>query len=115
VCSHDKNRDFFRDSSVLTASFGSTRRFELLHVRNKCKIKLELKHGSLFILGPLTNAQYKHSIVKETSKRTTVGERISLTYRNIQRWVNQVTGREVLVPVVAHAADQSTMETNQHI
>jgi alkylated DNA repair dioxygenase AlkB len=90
---------------VLTASFGSTRRFELLHVRSKSKIKLELEHGSLFVLGPLSNAQYKHSIVKETSKKVAVGERISLTYRNIQRYINQVTGQEVAAPV----ADQPTM------
>ena len=109
LCSHHKDRDFFLDSSVLTASFGSTRRFELQHVRSKTKIKLELTHGSLFILGPLTNAQYKHSIVKEASKKITVRERISLTYCNIQRFVNQVTGHEVVAPVVAQAVDQSTM------
>lgn len=100
MCSHDKNRDFFVDSGVLTASFGSTRRFELLHMRSKTKLKLELEHGSLFILGPMTNAQYKHSIVKETSKKITVGERISLTYRNIQRFINQETGQEVVASVM---------------
>ena len=73
---HDKTRDFVLGSSVLTVSFGSTRRFELKLLDEKDKkerIKLLLEHGSLFILGPLTNAQYKHSIVQETSKKTDVG------------------------------------------
>jgi hypothetical protein len=78
-------------------------------MRSKSKIKLELEHGSLFILGPLTNAQYKHSIVKETSKKVTVGERISLTYRNIQRFISQETRREVVAPVVPQAAGQTAM------
>ena len=73
------------------------------------KIKLELVHGSLFILGPLTNAQYKHSIVKETSRKKPVGERISLTYRNIKRFIDQVTGLEVVSPLMPQAADQSTV------
>ena len=73
------------------------------------KMKLELEHGSLFILGPLTNAQYKHSVVKETSRNMPVGERISLTYRNIRRFVDQVTGKEVVSPLMPQAADQSTV------
>ena len=103
---HDKDRDFESGSSVLTVSFGQERRFELKLINKpndggiyKAKIQLVLPHGSVFVLGPITNKLYKHSIVKETSKTRTVLTRISLTYRSIARIINKETN-EVVAPIV---------------
>ena len=102
---HDKDRDFHQGSSVLTVSFGQERRFELRLVKqpnddatHEAKIQLVLPHGSVFVLGPITNKLYTHSIVKETSKTKTVGTRISLTYRSIARIINKQPN-EVVTPM----------------
>ena len=78
---HDKTKDFVSDSPVCTVSFGGTRTFRLKHVVTKKVVTMDLKSGSLFVLGPETNRMYKHSIVKTTE---TCEPRISLTFRNIK-------------------------------
>jgi alkylated DNA repair dioxygenase AlkB len=81
VTSRDKDRDFVLGSSVLTISFGAVRR--LLLKSDDESETVELEHGSLFVLGPETNApgNFKHSIVKTAQD---VGERLSLTFRSIK-------------------------------
>lgn len=78
---HDKTKDFVLGTSVCTVSFGGTRTFRLKHIVTKNVITIELKSGSLFVLGPETNRLYKHSIVKTAG---ICDPRISLTFRNIQ-------------------------------
>ena len=85
----DKTRDFAEGSAVLTVSFGETRMFRLQHMATKVTETLYLEHGSLFVLGPYTNAAWKHSIVKTKSA---CNERISLTYRTINTSYNPSTG-----------------------
>lgn len=79
----DKSETFEVDSSVLTLSLGSERVLRLKKFKGK-KVgeskSIVLPSGSLFVLGPKTNAQWKHSIPK--SKKV-LGRRISLTYRAI--------------------------------
>lgn len=85
----DKIRDFAEGSAVLTVSFGETRMFRLQHMATKVTETLWLEHGSLFVLGPRTNAEWKHSIVKTKGE---CKERISLTYRSIKTSYNPATG-----------------------
>lgn len=61
---HDKVRDFVDGSSVCTISLGTSRRFLLKNIKTDQIIEIVLKPGSLFILGPKTNAEWKHSIPK---------------------------------------------------
>ena len=93
---HDKTRDFVDGSSVLTVSFGQARRFQLRRVSDKKKkIELVLEHGSVFVLGPKTNQEWKHSIVKQSGKKIKLEPRVSLTFRSIKRRINQETGEIV--------------------
>ena len=78
----DKDRDFASESSVMTLSLGGARRFQLQNDTTKEKKTLLLEHGSLFVLGPKTNAKWKHSILKGT-KREHCETRLGLTYRHI--------------------------------
>ena len=80
---HDKSKTFELGSSVLTLSLGASRILRLRKVRGEGKgaIKnIKLNHGSLFVLGPETNRNWKHSIVQ---KKGLEGRRVSLTYRSI--------------------------------
>ena len=78
----DKTRDFACGSSVMTLSLGGARRFQLQHQTTKKKQTLLLEHGSLFVLGPDTNTEWKHSILKGT-KREQCETRLGLTFRHI--------------------------------
>ncbi|MDR3571722.1 MAG: alpha-ketoglutarate-dependent dioxygenase AlkB [Candidatus Pacebacteria bacterium] len=79
----DKDETFVPGSSVMTISLGAERTLRLKKFKGR-KIgktkSLLLKPGSLFVLGPKTNAKWKHSIPK--SKRV-LGRRVSLTFRSI--------------------------------
>lgn len=77
----DKNKDFVTDSSVITVSLGTPRPFYLRNDKTKEVVKVLLDPGSVFVLGPVTNKLWKHSIPKKTD----VGEmRISVTIRCIK-------------------------------
>lgn len=79
----DKDGSFEPGSSVLTVSLGSERvlRLKKFKGRRIGKSKnIVLPVGSLFVLGPRTNAKWKHSIPKS---RKVLGRRVSLTYRAI--------------------------------
>ncbi|CAF1079062.1 unnamed protein product [Didymodactylos carnosus] len=77
----DKTRDFVQNASVLTLSFGEKRLFRLKNIRTKEIQELRLDSGSLFVLGPKTNSEWKHSIIKSGKL---CGRRVSLTYRTIK-------------------------------
>ncbi|KAJ3045612.1 Alpha-ketoglutarate-dependent dioxygenase alkB 2 [Rhizophlyctis rosea] len=77
---HDKTRDFEPDSYVCTVSFGGTRRL-VLQDANGQNESINIEHGSMFLLGAVDNANYKHKIAKTS---TQVDTRISLTFRNIR-------------------------------
>jgi alkylated DNA repair dioxygenase AlkB len=80
---HDKSKSFVEGSSVLTVSLGSSRILRLKKVKGDNQGEVRdyiLNHGSLFVLGPKTNIEWKHSIVKRPNH---IGRRVSMTYRSI--------------------------------
>ena len=79
----DKDETFEIGSSVLTVSLGTERVMNLKKFKGRKIGKMKsilLPPGSLFVLGPKTNAKWKHAIPK--SKKV-LGRRVSLTYRAI--------------------------------
>ena len=81
----DKNRDFVKDSRVLTVSLGDERVFAIKETGSKSTIRFRLPTGSIFDLGAITNSKCKHAILKEKSNRI----RLSLTYRSISTMVDK--------------------------
>ena len=80
---HDKPATFHPGSSVLTVSLGGERTLRLTCVKGPDTGKqhdVRLPHGSLFVLGPETNKDWKHEILKDKKAEH---RRISLTYRRI--------------------------------
>jgi len=80
---HDKDKTFVAASSVLTISLGGSRILRLRKVKGDAigtTKDLKLCHGSLFVLGPKTNREWKHSIIKRSKVQH---RRVSLTYRSI--------------------------------
>jgi alkylated DNA repair dioxygenase AlkB len=61
-------------------SLGATRRFLLKHDHTKEIIELELKHGSLLILGGTIQDSWTHTIPPE---RQVTGERINVNFRQL--------------------------------
>jgi len=78
----DKVRDFTPGTSVMTISLGIPRLFRLKNVTTRETVDIVLQPGSMFQLGPKTNDEWKHSIVKRAISEVS-GVRISLTYRSI--------------------------------
>ena len=82
--------DVATDSSVMTLSLGGARRLQLQNMETKEKHTVLLEHGSLFVLGPKTNASWKHSLLKG-SWRERCETRLGLTYRHIATQYNSST------------------------
>ncbi len=78
----DKVKDFVPSTSVFTVSLGTTRLFRLKHCTTGEIQDILLAPGSLFVLGTITNSEWKHSIVKK-SVNEVKDVRISLTFRSI--------------------------------
>lgn len=72
------------DPVIASVSLGSSRHFLMKHQKNRAEtsLKLPLHHGSLLIMGGVTQQHWKHSISKT---RSAVDKRINLTYRFIRR------------------------------
>ena len=66
--------------AIASVSFGATRTFILRHKASKETLKLPLTDGSLLFMAGATQANWVHGINK-TSRP--VGERLNLTFRNI--------------------------------
>lgn len=77
----DAEKELGLNPIIASVNFGSTRRFQLRHIKTKEKLELELTHGSLLIMQGELQHYWQHQIPK-TSKK--VGERINLTYRTIK-------------------------------
>jgi len=61
----------------MTVSLGEVRELLMTHDTKPHMISIQLQPGSLFILGPKTNAIWKHEI----KKRSKANQRFGLTYR----------------------------------
>ena len=83
----DKMADIRPNTYIAICSFGATR--DLL-LRRKGEEKecvcIAVRAGSLFLLGPQTNAEYQHCI-PPLKRDEHVGERISLVLRDIKTFV----------------------------
>ena len=85
----DKTPDIKRGTSIWTVSLGATRVLELRKIVDDGSepLRVELTHGSIFQIGPLTNAAYTHSILPADHE---VGPRYGLTFRTLaSRWLHE--------------------------
>lgn len=105
----DKDLDLNRNGVIVSVSLGSTRVMEL-RARSKPGdvARIELPEGSMFVLGPYTNAKFTHAVLpeyevdcleqnntltKEPKCRTEDGGRISLTLRDVRTFLDVKTER----------------------
>jgi alkylated DNA repair dioxygenase AlkB len=77
---------------IASVSLGVTRTFQLQHRVDGEAISLALEHGSLLLMSGLTQSFWKHQIPKE---RGVSGERINLTFRNIDAQIRRGSGERV--------------------
>jgi alkylated DNA repair dioxygenase AlkB len=76
----DNEKELGKNPVIASLSLGETRRFDLRHTKTKEKVQLELKSGSLLIMGGELQHFWKHQIAK--TKKVKAG-RINLTFRMI--------------------------------
>jgi alkylated DNA repair dioxygenase AlkB len=77
----DDEKELGRNPIVPSLSLGATRQFILRHPETKERLTLDLTHGSLLIMAGTTQHHWQHAVPKT---KKPVGERINLTFRNIQ-------------------------------
>jgi alkylated DNA repair dioxygenase AlkB len=77
----DDEKELGPNPIVPSLSLGATRQFILRHARTKERLTFDLTHGSLLVMAGTTQHHWRHTLPKT---RKPVGERINLTFRNIQ-------------------------------
>ncbi len=65
---------------IASISLGSVRQFVLKHIKSGEKLKYDLAHGSLLLMGGTCQHHWVHGVPKT---KAAVGPRINLTFRNI--------------------------------
>lgn len=85
----DKTLDIMKGTPIINYSIGQTRTFRLRNKNTKEKEYIDLKDNSLFILGPLTNRNWLHSIKSNSQIKDS---RISFTFRTIATFIDK-TGK----------------------
>jgi alkylated DNA repair dioxygenase AlkB len=65
---------------IASISLGGVRQFVMKHIKTGEKLKYDLAHGSLLIMGGTSQHHWLHSVPKT---KAAVGPRINLTFRNI--------------------------------
>ena len=71
-----------REPTIASVSLGATRRFDLRHRETKQTVRVDLEDGSLLVMSGLSQICWVHQIAKT---KTTVGPRINLTFRLVNR------------------------------
>jgi alkylated DNA repair dioxygenase AlkB len=66
--------------AIASISLGSVRQFVLKHIKSGEKLKYDLAHGSLLLMGGTCQHHWVHGVPKTKAE---VGPRINLTFRNI--------------------------------
>ncbi len=66
--------------AIASISLGSVRQFVLKHIKSGEKLKFDLAHGSLLLMGGTCQHHWVHGVPKT---KATVGPRVNLTFRNI--------------------------------
>ena len=100
----DKDLDLDRTGAIVSVSIGAERILELRHREEPRDLtRVRLPHGSMLLLGPITNQHYTHSIIPavpddtatETNASVLVAEdkRISLTMRHVCTFMDVHTQR----------------------
>ena len=79
----DKTVDIRYKSVIANVSLGETRVLVLKSKDKKLIQEIELKHGSLYVLGWNTNREFTHCIRRNADPRANLKPRISLTFRDI--------------------------------
>jgi alkylated DNA repair dioxygenase AlkB len=103
----DKTRDIAVGAPIISLSLGETREFHfgMAHPEDKMQTitthRFVLKSGDLFILGPQTNAAYRHAIVSvdlekliKRAKNAEVKPRISIVLRDIHTMITREEARK---------------------
>lgn len=86
----DKDLDLDKDGVIVSVSLGDERILELKkrdQPQDSCRVILP--HGSMLVLGPLTNKLFTHSILP---KEGSVQPRISLTFRSVLTFLDKDSG-----------------------
>jgi alkylated DNA repair dioxygenase AlkB len=65
---------------IASISLGAVRQFFLKHPKSGEKLKYDLAHGSLLVMGGTCQHHWVHAVPKA---KTALGERINLTFRKI--------------------------------
>ena len=87
----DKDLDLDRTGVIVSVSLGEERILELRRRAEPRDItRIVLPHGSMLVLGPLSNKYFTHSILK---KKDSTGPRLSLTMRNVKTFLDTKSGR----------------------
>jgi len=77
----DAEKELGQNPIIGSVNFGATRKFQLRRIDDhKEKFELELKHGTLLVMGGATQHFWQHQVPKTATK---IGERLNLTFRVI--------------------------------
>jgi hypothetical protein len=89
----------------VSVSLGDERVLELRRRADPRDVtRVTLPHGSMFVLGPKTNKQFTHSILR---KKGSTDSRISLTLRDVKTYMDLKTGRLFGQGVSTHSLSDS--------
>jgi putative IMPACT (imprinted ancient) family translation regulator len=87
----DKDLDLNQQGVIVSVSLGDERVIELKRRAEPRDVtRVTLPHGSMFVLGPKTNKQFTHSILRKKGSKK---PRISLTLREVITYMDLKTGR----------------------
>ena len=76
----DDERELGPEPIIASVSLGQERAFLLRHKTTKERLKINLPHGSLMMMGPGIQEHRHHSVAKD---KNVVGPRINFTFRNM--------------------------------
>ena len=76
----DDERELGSEPIIASVSLGQERAFLLRHKTTKERLKINLPHGSLMMMGPGIQEHWHHSVAKD---KNVVGPRINFTFRNM--------------------------------
>lgn len=77
----DDERELGKEPKIASVTFGATRTFVLKHKKKDIPaVKISLEAGSVLLMKGITQANWKHGIMKQTQK---CGPRVNLTFRTI--------------------------------
>jgi alkylated DNA repair dioxygenase AlkB len=103
----DKDLDLDEQGVIVSVSLGDERIFELRRRANPQDVtRILLPHCSMLVLGPKTNQEYTHAIIKKIDAQSF---RISLTMRNVATFLDIETGR-----LFGQGAYHKTRKESQH-